>query len=423
MSKIIISEFDHEWAESFKKESAFLREIFVDNFAGLFHVGSTAVHGMAARPIVDILLVVNDITAASDSVAVLRENGYLVDESYEATGMFSLHKITESVTTHNLYITSSNDEETVKNTIGFVRMMRDDAQKAAEFADVKRRLAQVYADDEVAYTIGKAKWLCGEDPFADVPAPEAVPMAEETVQEAPIAAEMAENAEAVQETATEEAVSNANEEAQSESCDEAQSLPTAEEETQTETYFTPIVSTHSKQQYDAYPAQPQEQYQAPMTQAYSQPQQPQYETYSAQQNVAYQAHNTEYPPKQASSPQQNAYSGGDYAMYSQPNRGEFIPQQQNSYVPAQPNDYAAEQKSKKKKEKVRVEKPRKESRSEPKAPRKKEKKGSAVAICASLLGTLGFFGGMLFGNGLLGFGVGVSLGFVVGITVSVLFRG
>lgn len=367
MSKIIISEFDHKWEESFKSESAYLREVFVDNFAGVFHIGSTAVPEMAARPVVDILLVVNDINEISEMIAVLCENGYSVDRSVETSGDYSLHKAADSVTTHNLYIISANDEETVKSTVGFVRMLCEDPQKARDLGEVKKKLAEMSLD-EAEYLSGKEKWLAGEDPFA----------ADHTAEDAHT--EPAE-AEATEAEATEAEATEAVE-------------PIAEAEPAAEV-----------------PAQPE----IPVAQADAQPQ---YQEYTAPASQSYyQTNNEVYAPQQeAYQPAQ--YPAQELRTYSQPAYADLSQPTADPYVPDQPRDYGDEQENGKGRSKSAEAKAEKKSKRSSRAD--KDRRGSAVAISACFLGTAGFAVGTLLGNGLLGFGVGVAVGVGVGIVASIL---
>ena len=171
MAKIEILDYNNGWSELFNQEAQALKSLFADNLAGVFHVGSTAVEGMPARSIIDILLIVNDISSASDKISVLCSNGYIVDNNLSSPEKTVLHKEVTlaggTVRTHSLYIISESNEEEVKRALGFVRMLRNDAEMAMQYADIKRRLADKYSDNEAAYAEGKAKWLDGENPFED----------------------------------------------------------------------------------------------------------------------------------------------------------------------------------------------------------------------------------------------------------------
>src|SRR4051812_41244312 len=56
--RILIVDYDASWPEQFRREAARIRAALGDGALQVEHIGSTAVRGLAAKPIVDILLVV-----------------------------------------------------------------------------------------------------------------------------------------------------------------------------------------------------------------------------------------------------------------------------------------------------------------------------------------------------------------------------
>jgi GrpB-like predicted nucleotidyltransferase (UPF0157 family) len=71
-----IVEYDPSWADRFAREQARIREALGDRVIILEHIGSTAVPGLAAKPIVDILLVVDDPADEAAYVPALVAAGY-----------------------------------------------------------------------------------------------------------------------------------------------------------------------------------------------------------------------------------------------------------------------------------------------------------------------------------------------------------
>lgn len=58
---ITIAEYNPEWPGIFKYESEKIRKILGDNCVGIYHIGSTSVPGLAAKPIIDIMPVVKSL--------------------------------------------------------------------------------------------------------------------------------------------------------------------------------------------------------------------------------------------------------------------------------------------------------------------------------------------------------------------------
>lgn len=70
--------YDQEWPEIFATHEKRLREALPTLPVGIEHIGSTSVPGLAAKPIIDILVMVDDITAEEDYLEPLLAAGYLL---------------------------------------------------------------------------------------------------------------------------------------------------------------------------------------------------------------------------------------------------------------------------------------------------------------------------------------------------------
>lgn len=76
--KLYLAEPDPEWALDFATHERRIRHAIGSTAIAVHHVGSTSVAGLAAKPIIDILLVVPDITAEEDYLAPLVDAGYVL---------------------------------------------------------------------------------------------------------------------------------------------------------------------------------------------------------------------------------------------------------------------------------------------------------------------------------------------------------
>ena len=73
---ILIADYDSEWPQSFEREAARIRTALGPRALAVEHVGSTSVPGLAAKPIIDILLVVADSAEEAAYVPALESAGY-----------------------------------------------------------------------------------------------------------------------------------------------------------------------------------------------------------------------------------------------------------------------------------------------------------------------------------------------------------
>lgn len=75
---INLVEYDNAWPTFFQREAQRVREALGDGVLQLEHVGSTSVPGLAAKPRIDILLVVQDSSNESTYLPDLEQRGYLL---------------------------------------------------------------------------------------------------------------------------------------------------------------------------------------------------------------------------------------------------------------------------------------------------------------------------------------------------------
>jgi GrpB-like predicted nucleotidyltransferase (UPF0157 family) len=75
---IVVVDYDPAWAERFRQEETRIRAALGEGALAIEHIGSTSVPGLAAKPIVDILLVVADSGDEASYVPALESAGYLL---------------------------------------------------------------------------------------------------------------------------------------------------------------------------------------------------------------------------------------------------------------------------------------------------------------------------------------------------------
>ncbi len=75
---LFLLDYDPDWARQFAEHEARIREALSGKDFGIEHIGSTSVPGLAAKPIIDILVTVPDITAEEDYLDQLLTAGYLL---------------------------------------------------------------------------------------------------------------------------------------------------------------------------------------------------------------------------------------------------------------------------------------------------------------------------------------------------------
>jgi GrpB-like predicted nucleotidyltransferase (UPF0157 family) len=122
----------------------------------IHHIGSTAVPGLLAKPIIDIVALVRDLDAP---MSALIDSGYQYARSFNATLTHRrfLCYPTASHRTHHLHMVDDRPE--LERRLRFRDRLRADPALANEYVALKRALAARYPEDREAYTEAKAPFI------------------------------------------------------------------------------------------------------------------------------------------------------------------------------------------------------------------------------------------------------------------------
>jgi GrpB-like predicted nucleotidyltransferase (UPF0157 family) len=124
---------------------------------GIHHVGSTAVPGLAAKPIVDILVGVDSLDASRACFDPLAKLGYLYFP-YRPEEMHWFCKPHPSRRTHHLHLVPTGSRR-YADELAFRDRLRTKSEVATEYAALKQDLAERFADDREAYTDAKSDFV------------------------------------------------------------------------------------------------------------------------------------------------------------------------------------------------------------------------------------------------------------------------
>jgi GrpB-like predicted nucleotidyltransferase (UPF0157 family) len=149
---------DPDWPLRFEEERVVLEGAIGDwVVGGIHHVGSTAVPGLEAKPIVDILVGVPDLESSQACFEPLAELDYLY-APYLPEEMHWFCKPDPAHRTHHLHLVPVNSQR-YRDEITFRDRLRSDPDLAERYAALKRELAQAHPDDREAYTDGKTTFI------------------------------------------------------------------------------------------------------------------------------------------------------------------------------------------------------------------------------------------------------------------------
>ncbi|HVC61335.1 MAG TPA: GrpB family protein [Acetobacteraceae bacterium] len=163
MDDVELVAYDPDWPRLFDVEAERLRAVLDPALLlGIEHFGSTAVPGMIAKPVIDILVAVHSLAQAkAEAVAPIRSLGYAYwEDNPKPDRMFFVKGMPPygARRTHHVHITEPGSEMWQRR-LAFRDYLRVNPQEAERYAALKRDLARRYPSDREGYTGAKTDYV------------------------------------------------------------------------------------------------------------------------------------------------------------------------------------------------------------------------------------------------------------------------
>ncbi len=165
--KIIIRNYDPNWAKWFDD----FKTVFENNLGNLIlsveHVGSTSVVGLAAKPVIDLDLVIDDDGIMQKVIGKLEELGYVHVGDMGIIGREAFKRSSQKVPidgsdrewiNHHLYACKQGNIGLL-NHLNFRDHLRGNKEAKLEYGKLKKRLSTKHPNDMGAYIEGKTEFI------------------------------------------------------------------------------------------------------------------------------------------------------------------------------------------------------------------------------------------------------------------------
>ena len=154
-SSVVLEAYDDSWPAEFEKGKIQLIHIAgACSYGSVEHVGSTAVPGMLAKPVIDIMFGVRSLEGSRPAINALVASGYKY-WAYKAEVMHWFCKPSDAFRTHHLHLIPF-ESRLWKERIKFRELLRANKRLASQYVILKRELAVAHKEDRAAYT--EKKW-------------------------------------------------------------------------------------------------------------------------------------------------------------------------------------------------------------------------------------------------------------------------
>ncbi|HET8646964.1 MAG TPA: GrpB family protein [Vicinamibacteria bacterium] len=159
MRTIVVVDHDPHWVETFERVRARVWPAVRGVASSVEHVGSTSVPGLAAKPIVDVAVVVPNASDVPLAIERLATIGYVHRGDLGIEGREAFEN-PAGFPAHHLYVCPVGSAP-LANFRALRDHLRTHPEAAAEYAALKRRLAAAFPHDVASYVAGKSDFILG----------------------------------------------------------------------------------------------------------------------------------------------------------------------------------------------------------------------------------------------------------------------
>lgn len=149
-----------DWPAQYAEVAAELREVFATGEAAIEHIGSTAVPGLCAKPILDVLVGVADLDGIRDVIERLAQRGFRYKPEHEQVipdRRYFSRPADARLAVHVHVVVERG--RLWREHLAFRDALRADPTLAARYGSLKRELAGAHGNDRAGYTAAKAPFI------------------------------------------------------------------------------------------------------------------------------------------------------------------------------------------------------------------------------------------------------------------------
>ena len=159
--EVSIAPYDPEWPNLYENEAASLRSKLPRSVVvKIEHFGSTAVPGLVAKPVIDVLVQVSSLEKTKEQIVpILEAEGYDYFWRTDVSPGYPwfIKRGAGGRRTHHIHMVEADSK--MWERLYFRDYLREFPEEAGRYAELKQSLAAKYPNDRVAYTEGKAEYV------------------------------------------------------------------------------------------------------------------------------------------------------------------------------------------------------------------------------------------------------------------------
>ncbi len=155
-----LSSHSDEWRQDADNLKQKLIPLLADVVLDIQHVGSTSVHGLKAKPIIDMIIWVQKLGDIYDYISRLEEVGvyHREDNDNESQVFFACGDLDNDIITHHIHVILYNSKVR-DDYIKFRDILNNNNEKKEEYEQLKQNLAKKFFNDRKSYTSSKKDFI------------------------------------------------------------------------------------------------------------------------------------------------------------------------------------------------------------------------------------------------------------------------
>jgi GrpB-like predicted nucleotidyltransferase (UPF0157 family) len=157
---VIVVPYDPRWMLLYRVEEREILTRIANYVVDIQHMGSTSVEGLAAKPIIDIIIGIRSLTDAMNCIPPLQEMGYEYVPEFEKDLPMRryLRKATDGKRTHHIHMVERTSDFWTKH-ITFRDVLRTNEVVRNAYEELKYHLAETHRNNREAYTDAKTDFI------------------------------------------------------------------------------------------------------------------------------------------------------------------------------------------------------------------------------------------------------------------------
>lgn len=158
LEPVAMAEYDPAWPGAYERERARIADAVGGLVVEIEHIGSTAVPGLGAKPIIDIMVGIRSPADGERCVRPLEGLGYEYKGEFGIPRRLYFRRLTGGSQTHHVHMVEHGSDFWERHLL-FRDYLREHPQEAQDYYELKVRLAAEFGTDREGYTEAKTEFI------------------------------------------------------------------------------------------------------------------------------------------------------------------------------------------------------------------------------------------------------------------------